>query len=308
MIQLHISELTAGDRPVCLALSRMFAELADSGLTVTGEAPDALAARVAGMHPGLSMPYGQPLAPADNPSTGAPEGDEVFGVSDSGNTFGTGAALPNGVPVPSTAGAGPSSIAPAALMSTSTLPAIAPSPVAPLPVPEAATVVNPAPAGGLVLDADGLPWDMRINSSPAKINDGDKKWKAKRGVSGVLVAQVQAELRLALSAGNAAPPVPAVTAAPVPAPASLSSAATPVVLPLPLLDTVVTPVPAGNVTMATIMARVMAGIAAHTITAEAANDLAKTVSDGKVSTFVMLAVVPALLPVYAKHLTELGIA
>lgn len=312
MIQLHISELTTGDRPVCLALSRMFAELADSGLTVTGEAPDT---RVAGMPPVMSMPYGQPIAPADNPSTGAPEGDEVFGADDSDNTFGTGAAFPNVAPAPFTAGADPSLTALAVLPSTSTLPATVPSPVAPLPVPGAATAVNPAPAGGLVLDADGLPWDMRINSTPAKINDGDKKWKAKRGVAGVLVVQVQAELRRAMSAGNVAPPVPAVTAAPAPAPASLSSPVS-VILPLPvpssapLPGTVVTPTPvlAGNVTMATIMARVMAGIAAHTITAEAANELAKTVSEGKVSTFVMLAVVPALLPAYAQHLTELGVA
>ena len=281
MIQFTVTDANPADGPVFAALSRMFAELALIGGT---EALEGL--RDAGR-----------------------AGDEVFGVGDSDNTFGTGAAFPNGVPVPSTAGAGPSLIAPAVLPSTSTLPAIDPSPVAPLPVPGAATVVNPAPAGGLVLDADGLPWDVRINSTPAKINDGDKKWKAKRGVAGYLVAQVQAELRLAMSAGNVAPPAGAVTATPAPAPASPSSPVS-VILPLPMPSTVVTPTPvlAGNVTMATIMARVMAGIAAHTITAEAANELAKTVSDGKVSTFVMLAVVPALLPVYAQHLTSLGVA
>jgi hypothetical protein len=318
MIQFTVSEANPADGPVFAALSRMFAELALIGGPEVLARQQRMIGTPADHAVGMPNCLRQPIAPADDPSVGAPTGPEVFG---------TGAALPSAMPAPSTAGVGPSLIASEVQPSILTLPANAPSPVALLPVPGAAIAVDPAPVGALVLDADGLPWDMRINSTPARINDGDKKWKAKRGVSGGFVAQVQAELRQALSAGNAAPPaMTGDTAAAVPAPASLSSGVplplpvpvaaagplTPAVLPtaLPLPDTAatLTPAPAGNSTMATIMGRVTGAIAAGTLTAEAANALAATVSNGKVSAFVMLAVAPALLPAYAEALTDLGVA
>lgn len=51
---------------------------------------------------------------------------------------------------------------------------------------------TPAVVGSV--DGTGLPWDDRIHSTPAKqTNKG--VWRAKRGVSDALVAQVEAELR-----------------------------------------------------------------------------------------------------------------
>lgn len=42
-------------------------------------------------------------------------------------------------------------------------------------------------------DANGRPWDARIHSTPAKQN-ADGTWRAKRGVTAELVAEVEAEL------------------------------------------------------------------------------------------------------------------
>ncbi len=288
MIQFTVTDASPADGPVFAALSRMFAELA--GLAPT------LPLRATKTHAigGISVTtHNAPIPAEDNPGTGAPEGDEVFGTQPD-NSFGVGVDA----------------------VSTTVLTPVT-SLVAPLPVPSPLT----ANANGVTVDADGLPWDVRIHSTPAKINAGDKKWKAKRGVGATIVPGIEAELRLALSAGNVALAPAAI--APVPAPASLSSAVA-LPLPLPVLgavaaitaapNTVTTPphvaAAAGGspITMSTIMTRVTAGVAAGTITAEQANDLAAGVSDGKVKTMVMLAVAPQLLQPYADGLTALGVA
>lgn len=91
----------------------------------------------------------------------------------------------------------------------------------------AETVDVPAPASGVELDADGLPWDGRIHSGPAdtKPKNADGRWRSKRGASGDLVAQVTAELRQVMGAPTPAPtqaaaptPPPPVATAPIPAP------------------------------------------------------------------------------------------
>jgi hypothetical protein len=51
---------------------------------------------------------------------------------------------------------------------------------------------TPAAAG--TVDKNGLPWDDRIHSTPATITTKGV-WRAKRGVTPALVAQVEAELR-----------------------------------------------------------------------------------------------------------------
>ena len=52
------------------------------------------------------------------------------------------------------------------------------------------------------LDGDHLPWDHRIHaSSKAKLSKAPKGWKRKRGVSPDVIAEVEAELRAAMSAG-----------------------------------------------------------------------------------------------------------
>lgn len=103
---------------------------------------------------------------------------------------------------------------------------------------ESATTAEPvttaaAPAG-VEVDSDGLPWDHRIHALGAggahnKLKK-TQQWKKKRGVDAALVAEVEAELRAAMSAGPANPVVTtgnAATAAvePSPAPASPASPA-----------------------------------------------------------------------------------
>lgn len=68
---------------------------------------------------------------------------------------------------------------------------------------------------GITVDKNGLPWDERIHSSNrAFTNTGE--WRRKRGVSGILVEQVEAELRAGLqnqeAATNELPPAPQVAA------------------------------------------------------------------------------------------------
>jgi hypothetical protein len=78
---------------------------------------------------------------------------------------------------------------------------------------------------GVELDGDGLPWDHRIHaSSKAKLSKAPKGWKRKRGVDPEVIAEVETELRAAMSAGphnpvKTAPAKPAVPAEPAPAPA-----------------------------------------------------------------------------------------
>lgn len=71
------------------------------------------------------------------------------------------------------------------------------------------------------LDANGLPWDARIHSTPAKLT-GKNLWRAKRGVSPAETTTVEAELRARVAAGGmqtqapafvppTAPPQPAAT-------------------------------------------------------------------------------------------------
>lgn len=98
---------------------------------------------------------------------------------------------------------------------------------------ESATTAEPvttaaAPAG-VEVDSDGLPWDHRIHALGAggahnKLKK-TQQWKKKRGVDAALVAEVEAELRAAMSAGPANPVVTTGNAEPSPAPASPASPA-----------------------------------------------------------------------------------
>lgn len=68
------------------------------------------------------------------------------------------------------------------------------------------------------VDKDGLPWDDRIHSTPAKMT-GKGVWRKKRGVSDDTIRQVEAELRSRVSqpapaAPAATPPMPQPEAAP----------------------------------------------------------------------------------------------
>lgn len=89
--------------------------------------------------------------------------------------------------------------------------------VAPPPPPAAAAPAAPSTSGAVELDKSGLPWDARIHSDAAEKLSQKGLWKRKRGVSDELVAQVEAELRLATSPK---PTPTAAQAAPVPPVAS----------------------------------------------------------------------------------------
>lgn len=130
-----------------------------------------------------AMPPAVPLPPSGAPSTAAAAVFPTVPV-----------ALPAGVLPPST-----------------TLPA-------PLSVPSVAAptaAATTSPAGGVELDADGLPWDARIHSSSKEKNKSDGRWRAKRGVNDeVMVKRVQAELR-AVMAISAPMPLAQIPAPPV---------------------------------------------------------------------------------------------
>jgi hypothetical protein len=66
-------------------------------------------------------------------------------------------------------------------------PAVPSVPVAPVPT-DNVTPTNPADA-----DSRGFPWDERIHSS-SKAKNADGTWRQRRGVSGVLVAEIEREL------------------------------------------------------------------------------------------------------------------
>lgn len=53
---------------------------------------------------------------------------------------------------------------------------------------------NDTQADATGVDKNGLPWDDRIHSTPAKLTKKGE-WRAKRGINDALVAQVEAELR-----------------------------------------------------------------------------------------------------------------
>jgi len=114
--------------------------------------------------------------------------------------------------------------APAAIGMTGTP---APQPVAVSSDDDETSDADAAPGS---LDKNGLPWDDRIHSTPAKLTTKGV-WRAKRNVHDGLVAQVEAELRARVGgvptpAASTAPqpqatpvmPQPVAAPAPVPAP------------------------------------------------------------------------------------------
>lgn len=71
------------------------------------------------------------------------------------------------------------------------------------PPPPPADDDNSGPAvDPKTIDKDGIPWDVRIHSTPPKIN-ADGTWRKKRGLSEVTYGEIHAELQAAqASAGN----------------------------------------------------------------------------------------------------------
>lgn len=141
------------------------------------------------------------------------------------------------------------------------------SPTPPTP-PAPAASVSP---GGVELDADGLPWDARINASGeggGKPKNADGRWRKKRGLNdGAFVAHVQAELRsmMGVPFGGAAPqPMPIAAQVPPAPPVAVVPPAPVVVIPPPppVAVPVANPDPT---TFEQLMPRVTAAVQAGTI-------------------------------------------
>ena len=211
---------------------------------------------------------------ADRPDVGAPlvvppSAAQVFG----------GAGVPLPPPAPSTAAVVPLPTAPVA--PTPGLPTPPPAAVPSVPSP-AATVAAPtapvaptSPAGGVEVDADGLPWDHRIHASGEggkRPKNADGRWRQKRGLNdAALKKRVEDELRAAMAApGVAVPATPAGQPSPassvvVPTPPPVAALIAPSAPPTPPAPP---PTPAAD-TFATLMARLGPPMTQGKITMEA---------------------------------------
>lgn len=197
-------------------------------------------------------------------------------------TFNTPPTLPPGasplVPpgAPSSAGAGPSPIAPEVPQAGAPMPPPGASHPAPpivpsVPAPNAGATPPASPAGGVELDTDGLPWDERIHAG-TKTKTQSGHWKAKKGLNDeAMVNRIKAELRARMGgapvlpvtgAASTALPTPPAAAAPFAPPAAPSAPALPVA---PLAS-------ADPTTFDQFIARVSAGVHAGVLPPTAAQE------------------------------------
>jgi hypothetical protein len=158
------------------------------------------------------------LAHTGIPGYAMPDAASVFGGAPAQS------AAPLSHPAPSVAAVAASPTALAAPPASGALPTL--QALAALPVASAAAPTAPAaqssPAGGVELDADGLPWDERIHAGTKRKN-ADGRWTAKRGINDPdLVPRVVAQLRAQMAAGGVVTPQPA-----APAPLAALTSATP---------------------------------------------------------------------------------
>lgn len=157
-----------------------------------------------------------------------------------------------------------------------------------------------AQANGVVVDANGIPWDARIHGSTKALNE-DKTWRKKRGVEASLVEAVTAELRGIMSApqrmaeaqaeverADVMDPA-AAFGGPAPAPAPVPAPPAPVPAPPPA------PAPDASNDFARVMKVVLAKQAAGTITTELVTTIAQQVGLTSVRD---LASRPDLIPVF----------
>lgn len=182
-----------------------------------------------------------PLPPVPAP---APVGFDTQALADdAAKLFGLGVNPMTGQPVGATSPAVPLP-PPVAAPSTAAVDQFLTAPAAPpagqvlafpLPVPQSAPSVaaptaagTTSPAGGVDLDADGLPWDHRIHSS-SKEKNKDGRWRAKRNLNDEgLVKRIEAELRATMAIPAPLPAVPSVSQPP-----SAPVVAPPTAIPLP---------------------------------------------------------------------------
>lgn len=172
--------------------------------------------------------------PHDNPAAGfthaEPPLSSLFSVTAEAQAINPQAPVVPVPPAPSTAVVAPLPIAPV----VPTPGQVTAQPVASVPVPTPAAVapaptapaITPNHAGGAQTDSTGLPWDVRIHSSPPKINESDNLWRKKRGVDPRLTILVEAQLRQVMGAPAAPAPVAPVASVVPPAPPAPSTPVT----------------------------------------------------------------------------------
>lgn len=146
---------------------------------------------------------------------------------------------------------------------------------------------TPPPPAGVTLDSAGLPWDARIHAS-TKTTKADGTWKVKRNTPAETIAEVETELRAAMTAT----PPPATTES---SPAAALAAATTAgddVPPPP-----VTTESASPKTFPELLPLVSAAKANGTITDD---QIAVAVAGVGLTKFGELAVRPDLIPAFAE--------
>lgn len=243
-----------------IAIIGAFYELGDAKISLTGPTPEQMAQSIArkisnmedashglpypgpsgaAMVPGSGM-FNQPMvsgAPGSSTILASPPAERTAAETFAGNGVSPPVLPPGALPLPvapSTAGAMPLPNAPGALPGSLVPPVTAApvpptAPLAPVPMAPAIPPVPPAPAlaGGVELDAEGIPWDARIHQS-TKGKTAKGVWKQRKGLNDdAMIARVKAELR-AVAANPAAAVAPVATPpAPFTAPAAPSAPALP---------------------------------------------------------------------------------
>jgi hypothetical protein len=129
------------------------------------------------------------------------------------------------------------------------------------------------------LDADGIPWDVRIHAGTKTRLKADNTWKLKPGVDKALVEQVKAELK----------GVQAVLVPPAPTPTLTDAAAVSAALGAP-------PAPAGPTIFAELIKEVTSRITAGQMTPEQVNGAVATVTGGQLTMCNQLAARQDLIP------------
>lgn len=304
-MEIHINPANE-PRRVLLALAAMLTTLAgDSATLAPADRPDAGAElKAGGTTQARILPDGgelKPSAPADLAA--------AFGGA--GNVAGSSPTALS--PPPALIGAG----SPTIQIPTSEQGVDSPAPdlaaafggsnsgpnVAPLMPPAGAPPAPPngAPTAGastqVETDKEGLPWDSRIHSSNKK-KAATGIWMARRGVDPMTSDQIKAQLKAAMSVGNAQPPA----GAPPPPP--------PLVTPTPIPLPETTPSAAGSdaITLPMLLPRITTAMAAGHLTADTAGAIAMELSGGKINNVAMLAVAPQLIPAFWQRLDQLGVA
>lgn len=206
MIEIHISDVENVNPAKLRIIANALLELAgDKPGTVT----KTTTTKVGALSVVESTTRPATIAPEDSPAAGTdvignatePDPASIFGGATLGNVPAANAA-------PSTAVAVPSSTAPAATTGTLINQSVPLPPVQNVAggvTTVAAHIASPAPTGngGVAVDKDGLPHDVRIHAATGTKNQ-DGRWKKKRGLDAAVVEAIEAELRAVMSLPGAA--------------------------------------------------------------------------------------------------------